>query len=48
MLRVSRRRSLREIDDEERVERFLGSMLLLGMLLVGAGVLYVSWYASRP
>jgi hypothetical protein len=36
---------MREIDDEVRVERFVGSMLLLGVLLMAAGVLYVAWYA---
>jgi hypothetical protein len=43
MLRVSRDRG-RVIDDEERVDRFVGSLLLLGVLLVSAGILYVGWY----
>jgi hypothetical protein len=44
MIRVSRDRSTPGIDDEERVERFVGSMLLLGVLIFAAGVLYVGWY----
>lgn len=48
MLRVSRGRPLREIDDEVRVERFVVSMLLLGVLLIAAGVLYVAWYTLTP
>ena len=41
MIRVSRARQ--RLDDDERVERFVGSMLLFGVLLVAAGVLYVGW-----
>ena len=48
MLRVSRGRPIHEIDDEVRVERFVGSMLLLGVLLIAAGLLYVAWYAFAP
>jgi hypothetical protein len=48
MLRVARGRPVREIDDEVRVERFVRSMLLLGVLLIAAGVLYVAWYVLAP
>jgi hypothetical protein len=48
MIRVSRARSRRIVDDDERVERFVGSMLLFGVLLVAAGVLYVGWYILGP
>jgi hypothetical protein len=44
MIRVFRDRSTPGVEDEERVDRFVGSMLLLGVLLVAAGVLYVGWY----
>jgi hypothetical protein len=48
MIRMTRHRPMRDIGDEERVERFVGAMLLLGVLLVAAGVLYVTWYAFGP
>ena len=48
MIRVTRARSRRMVDDDERVERFVGSMLVFGVLLVAAGVLYVGWYILGP
>jgi hypothetical protein len=32
------------MDDQKRVNRFIGSMLVLGMLLMAAGLTYVGWY----
>lgn len=48
MLRMTRGRPPRTIDDKERVDRFVGSMLVLGVGLVAAGVLYVVWYGLAP
>ena len=42
MIRATRDGS--DAKEEERVDRFVGSMLLLGVLLFGAGFLYIGWY----
>jgi hypothetical protein len=48
VVRVSSDRSTREVDDNKRVERFLGSMLLMSVLAFAAGIVYVGWYAYGP
>jgi hypothetical protein len=35
-------------DDESRVARFTRSLLLVGIILMAAGVLYVARYALTP
>lgn len=47
MIRIRVGRSAPELDDEERVARFIWSLLLAGVVLVAAGVSYLGWYLVR-
>ena len=46
MIRVGR--STPRLDDERRVARFVWSRLVVGVVLVVAGVTYVAWYLMGP
>lgn len=46
MFRVGR--SAPEIDDEQRVARFVWSLLLAGLVLVAAGITYLGWFLVGP